>query len=491
MTAASETPEAIVARFRPLFEPKRVAVVGASTSGSSAGNRFIRNVRAAGYEGELYPIHPKAETVEGYRAYTSFADLPGPVDYVFIAVRPNRVLDVIEDASGRVRFAQIMTSGFGEVPGGESLQERIVESAHAGGIRLLGPNCIGTHSPRGGLTFTDVADNEPGPVGVLSQSGGLAIDILRRGRNRGLSFSAIVSMGNCADLGPNDLLSYFLADAETRVIGMYIEHVRDGRRFFDQLRRAGARKPIVLLKGGRTRLGARAAASHTGSLADDDQAWRALARQTGSILVDDLEEFLDILTVFQDYRPRSGPPSNRTALFGNGGGTSVLAADHCARQGLDIPPLSAGTREALSSLEESTGASLENPIDTPANLLQRDEGRMAERILDALLEHETLGGLIIHLNVAVLLGYRDVPMLDTLTRAVHRAIERYPGRAHLVLALRSDGDENVEAEKRRHRRAATQAGVPVFDEPRNAARALAAVHGFESFHHRRAEPDTR
>ena len=481
MVSSVASKETVVQRFAPLFLPQAIAVVGASAKGNAQGNRFIRQLRMVGYEGAIYPIHPTERVVDNLQAYPSLAVTPEPIDYAFIAIAGERVPDLLANAHGRVRFAQVMSSGFGESAGGGELEKTLIEAARRGGARLIGPNCMGTHSPRGRLTFVDGGPDSPGTVAVMSQSGGLAIDVLQRGRSRGLEFSGIVSLGNCADLGPNDFLEYFLADTETRVIGAYIEHVSDGRRFFEQLRAAGAKKPVIILKAGRTQQGQRAAASHTGSLADNDQIWCALAKQTGAILVDTLEEFIDALVAFQNYTPRLAAPTGRVLLFGNGGGASVLATDFLAKLGLDVVPLDASTTKSLEHLALPAGASISNPIDVPANIFRKNRGELAQLILEIVAQSENTEGILMHLNVSVILGYRDVDMLTDLIEAAVRAKAKCQGRTHLMLALRSNGQPESEQRMREGRLRAMKAGIPVFDEIPNQARAMAAIHAYERF----------
>ena len=492
MTPDSERDGTITQQFAPLFRPRSVAVVGASGKSIAQGNTFIRHLRESGFQGAIYPIHPTEPTLEGLPTYPSLAQTPGPIDYAFIAVAAERVPGLLAAADGRVRFAQVMSSGFGESPGGRDLERALVDGARHGGMRLLGPNCMGTYSPRGRLTFVDGGVDVPGAIGIMSQSGGLSIDILRIGRGRGLRFSGLVSLGNCADLGADDLLDYFLADPETRVIGAYLEHIRDGRRFFEQLRAANASKPVVILKGGRTRQGQRAATSHTGSLAGNEEVWRALSQQTGSILVDTPEQFIDVLTAFQAYAPRTEAPTGRVLLFGNGGGASVLATDSLARLGLDVAPLDHSTADALAQLNLPAGASIANPVDVPANVLQRDRGALAQRILETIGANETPEAILMHLNLPVILGYRHVDMLGDLVEAALRSSETLRGRTHLVLALRANGDPESESRKRDCVIKAMEAGVAVFNELSNAAYALAALHAYERFRFTRcSQPMTK
>jgi acyl-CoA synthetase (NDP forming) len=406
--------------------------------------------------------------------------VPGVVDYAYVAVAARNAPGVLRAPPGKVRFAQVMSSGFGETADGAQLESELVAAARAAGTRLIGPNCLGVYSPAGRVTFTEKTLAQPGSVGIVCQSGGLGIDIIRRGQTRGLRYSGLVTIGNAADLGAAELLEYFLEDPRTRVIGLYLEGTREGRRLFEVLRNAGARKPVVLLKGGRTRQGQRAAASHTGALAGSQRAWDALCRQTGMPLVDTLDEFLDALVTLQCLAPRA-MPSTRAVLFGNGGGTSVLGTDAFDRAGFTVPAFEGDALQALEALQLPAGSSVANPIDVPAGALNQDEGRVADRILAAIAGSGSADALVIHVNMAVLLGYRQVDMLGNIIRAVLRLRETHPAGMHVALVLRSDGDAETEERKREYRLGAIANGVPVFDELAQAARGLAALRVVEAF----------
>lgn len=470
----------IIERFAPLFRPACIAVVGASATGQSSGNRFIRNLRSFGYTGRIVPIHPAAAEVEGLAAFASLADVPQVVDYAYVAVPARHAAQVLRSGGGNVRFAQVMSSGFGETPEGMALEADLVAAAGETGTRVIGPNCLGIHSPSARVTFTDKTVPEAGAVGIVCQSGGLGIDILRRGQSRGLRYSGLVTIGNACDVGAAELLEYFLAADSTRVIGLYLEGTREGRRLFDLLRQAQARKPVVLLKGGRTSQGQRAAASHTGALAGNQRAWLALCRQTGMPLADTLDEFLDLLVALQCLAPRPAA-STRVALFGNGGGTSVLGTDAFDRSGFAVPAFAPGVRDALAGLGLPAGSSWSNPIDVPAGALHQDEGRVAERIMAAVAHNDAVDILVIHVNMTVLLGYRHVDMLGNIIQAVLHLRDAHAGGMHIALVLRSDGDAETEERKRDYRLRAVASGVPVFDELAQAARGLGAVRTIEAF----------
>jgi acyl-CoA synthetase (NDP forming) len=337
------------------------------------------------------------------------------------------------------------------------------------------------YSPRGRLTFVEDGSSEVGTVGVISQSGGLGTDVVRRGLVRGLRFSAAITVGNCADLGPNDLLEYYLADPRTREIGLYVEAVKDGRRMFELLKGNRAAKPVVILKGGRTQQGKAAAASHTGSLAGDDRVWVALSRQTGCHLVETLDQYIDTLLVFQGLAPRADRPTSEVVLFGNGGGASVLASDIFARLGLNVTPFRAPTLQALEEMRLPPGTSITNPIDTPVNTLQQEDGRIAEKILETIYATADPQAVVMHLNMSAFVGRTKNDVMGNLMQAALRVQSRYPGRAHFVLALRADGMPDVDARKRDFRAQAIALGIPVYDELINAGWALAALAEHERF----------
>ena len=477
--------DSVIERFRPLFEPKTVAVVGASAKGTAFPNVFIRRIREFGFKGAIYPIHPTAREIDGLPAYRSLGETPEPVDYAFIAIAAAQVPPLLKEGRGRVRYAQVISSGFGEVDEGKELQDELVAAARAGGMRLIGPNCLGIYTPRGRVTFAEIGPEAVGSVGIVSQSGGLGTDIIRRGLSRGLQFSGLVTVGNSADIGSSDLIEYYLADPQTRVIGTYIETAADGRRLFEILRDARAAKPVVILKGGRTRQGRAAAASHTGSLAGDDRAWVALSRQTGCVMAETLDEFLDILLAFQSLAPRAQQPTQRVVLFGNGGGASVLATDYFARLGLDVLPFGHETLAALAALKLPPGTSITNPVDCPVGTLQQDDGRVAEKIVDIICGLGKPEALVMHLNLSAFVGRTKPEVLDNLVRAALRVQKNYPGQSHFVLVLRSDGEPALEERKRAFRAGAATLGIPVYDEISNAGRALAALAFHERFVHSR------
>lgn len=473
--------------FDPLFLPKTIAVAGVSSSGKAAGNRFIDNLKVMGYTGDIYPIHPVATELDGVTAYRNFADMPKPIDYAYIAIPRSGVTELLASANGRVKFAQIMTSGFKEDGTGEGSEHALLEAARQGGVRILGPNCLGTFSPRGRITFiaSEQLANASGHIGFISQSGGFGVDLVRTGQARGLRFSGVVTIGNSLDLGPNDLLTHFLNDEQTHVIALYLEDIEDGRRFFNLLRSAGGKKPVVLIKGGLTKQGQKAAASHTGSLAGDSRVWQAVAAQTGCLLVDTIEELIEVLKLFQTLSLQRQKPTRRLALFGNGGGASVVAADGFAQQGFSLADFDAGTKQKLAALALPDGASGSNPIDLPANAFNKSEGRIAEDILRALRDDTRTDCIVVHLNLPVLLSYEGRAIVSNIVDAciAHR-VASGDQDSRIILILRSDGTAETDAASRLYQERATAAGIPVFDTFNMAGRALSALARYEAFRDR-------
>ncbi|WP_345398364.1 acetate--CoA ligase family protein [Nonomuraea salmonea] len=297
--------------FLPLFEPRAVAVVGASTSRPNFGNMFLGFYRETGVP--LVAVHPTAEEVAGVPAVPSLdrAD----VDYALVAVPAERCAEVVRQAAG-VPFVQVMSGGFGEA-GRPELEAELVAAARAAGVRLLGPNCMGVYCPRGGQTFVGGGTGPAGSVALISQSGGLAGEVIKVGERRGLAFSRVVTAGNAADVTPAELLRWLAADPETRAAGLYLEDPRNGRELYEALRDADL--PVVLLVGGRTGQGRQAAASHTGGLVSDERIWAAVAEQAGVTLVTSQDDLIGVLAFFQAHGGRA-VRGDRTLVVGPSGG---------------------------------------------------------------------------------------------------------------------------------------------------------------------------
>ncbi|MEK7518779.1 MAG: acetate--CoA ligase family protein, partial [Patescibacteria group bacterium] len=346
----------------PLFNPRTIAVVGASRDRTKLGNVIFRNCSRFGYTGKVYAVNPKAQRVEGQRAYPSLAAIPQKVDLVIVVTQAAVVSAVIADAvRAKAKSAMVISAGFGEVgEKGKALQEQVVAIAKRGRLLLLGPNCLGIVLPHLKLNASFGAGlPDVGGVTILSQSGAIAVAEMDWAAAKHLGFRAIVSLGNKALLGEAELLEYFAADPGTKVILFYLEDIRDDRAFMQVAQRVASKKPVIVLRAGRSVAAARAAQSHTGALAGSSAVTDALLRQAGCIVVDTMEEWFNLAAVCSDA-PR--PKGNRLAILTNAGGPGILATDALAGTALQLAQL---TKTSLQKLQRvlPPAASIHNPVD--------------------------------------------------------------------------------------------------------------------------------
>ena len=356
--------------LKAVFHPRSIAVVGASSDERKSGSKWVAGLRAAGYAGAIYPVASSGGSIAGLDIYRSLSAIPGDVDYVIASVPARSVLQLLRECvAKRARFVQFFTAGFSETgtSEGENLETRMLEIAREGGLRIIGPNCIGAFCPAAGIPLGPVPGGKtglPGAVSFISQSGGIAAKLLEYGVARHINFNEGISVGNSIDLDASDFFEYFAHDSGTRLIGAYLEGTRDGRRLFASLRKAGAAKPTVVWKGGRTEAGAAAARSHTGSLASPAHVWSAMLRQAGVIEARNIEELADCLLLLQQLGPiRARNVGIVGGLADGGGGISVSGSDACNDNGLGVPPLHEDTRRRLFDFIGEVGAILRNPVD--------------------------------------------------------------------------------------------------------------------------------
>jgi len=325
------------------------------------------------FKGKLYSVQIDPKSIEGIKAlgvenYTSLLDIPEPIDLVVVAVPRAAAPKILEDCISKgVAAAEFFTSGFAETDTeeGRRLQNLLTERAKQANFHLIGPNCMGIFNPKIGLRQSHRQyAGFAGSVGFISQSGTLATTFSIAAHLQGVDINQSVSFGNGVVLDSTDYLDYFGGDADIKAIGMYLEGVKDGRRFLNVLREVSARKPVVIWKGGQTEAGERAIASHTASLARPPAIWDAVMRQSGAISVMSLEELVDTLKALLYLTPVHG---NRVAIIGGSGGESVAIADALTKAGLEVPPLTKKSYEELAAFFNMAGASYRNPIDPGIN----------------------------------------------------------------------------------------------------------------------------
>ena len=369
--------EASVNAVRAILAPSAVAVIGASRDPDSIGGRLFHNLIDGEFHGPVYPVNPSADVVHGVPAYASISDVPEPVDVAFVAVPADRVLDVARDAAARhVRDLVVISAGFAETGGeGPARQRELLEVCRAAGMRLVGPNCMGVVNTdpeiRMNGTFASAQPRE-GRIGFLSQSGALGLAVMDHATRLGLGLSSFVSVGNKADIGANDLIAYWDQDPRTDVVLLYLESIKDARRFARLAPTVARDTPIIVVKSGRSTAGARAAASHTGALlASSDVSVDALFRQSGVIRTATLEEMFDVATLLAN---QPTPKGKRVGIVTNAGGLGILCADTCEAEGLEIPPLDERTTASLSAFLPPE-ASPANPVDMVASANGEDYRR--------------------------------------------------------------------------------------------------------------------
>jgi acetate---CoA ligase (ADP-forming) len=351
-----------------VLRPSSIAVVGASRRRGTISGELFHNLIDAAFNGPVYPVNPSAEVVQSVRAYATVLEVPGEVDLAVIVVPAGAVLKAAQQCGEKgVKALLIISAGFAEVgEGGQQRQHELLKIARSFGMRIVGPNCMGVMNTNSSIRLNaSFAPSSPSPgrLGFSSQSGALGIAVIDRTRELGLGMSTFVSVGNKADISGNDLLQYWEQDPETDVILLYLESFGNPRKFARIARRIARHKPIVAVKSGRSGAGARAAASHTGSLAAGDVAVDALFHQAGVIRTDTLEELFDVASVLAN---QPLPKEGGIGILTNAGGLGILCADACEAAGLRVPELSDETKSALRTVLPAE-AGINNPVDMIAS----------------------------------------------------------------------------------------------------------------------------
>ena len=450
---------AAVAAMDAVLRPRSLAVVGASPDRASIGGAVFANLLAAGYTGELHAVNRRGRPIDGHPCHRSIADVPGELEAAVLAIPAAGVVDAARACAARgVRALVVLSAGFAETgPEGEVLQRELLSVCRAGGMRLVGPNCLGVidtdPAVRLNASFAPTAP-PAGGLGLLSQSGGVGIALLEQARALGAGLSAFVSVGNKADLSGNDFLEWCARDKRTQAILLYLESFGNPRKFARIARRVGRKKPIVAVKAGRSPAGARAAASHTGALlAGSERTVDALFRQAGVLRAETLGELLDLAALLE-RQPL--PAGRRVAIVTNAGGPGILCADACQAAGLELPELPETVRAELAR-EALPGAALTNPVDLLAAAVPETFAHAIEAIgrsgaVDA----------IIAVFVPPL-----VTRADEVAHSIRRAADRVrDGQLPLLTVFMTAGGPPAELHD--------PAGpLPTFRYPEDAARALA------------------
>ena len=443
----------------PLFEPESVAIIGASTRPGAIGAVLIDNMLAAQFRGSLYAVNPKQTSIKGVPCFPGIDKVPQRVDLAVIATPPETVPRLIAQCGlAGVRSVVVITAGFSEVgPEGARLDRELLENARRHRVRVIGPNCLGVMRPGIGLNATFARGNAlPGSLGLVSQSGALCTAMLDWATPNKIGFSSVVSLGGSRDIDFGEIIDYLVNDPKTEHILLYIEGVRDARRFLSSLRAAARLKPVILMKVGRHPVGSRAAVSHTGAMVGADDVFDAAIRRAGAVRVTTIGQ---LVAAAQALSAHVRPRGNRLAIITNGGGPGVMAADRAADLGIPLADLSQQTIQSLQSALPSNW-SHGNPMDLIGDA---DAARYSAGIA-ACLGDDNVDGALVMLT----------PQAMTEPTAVAEAVvEAARGRTKPVLACWM-GDASVIEGRRR----LAEAGIPVFRTPEPAVEVFAHVSSF-------------
>lgn len=456
--------------IKSMLKPRSVAVIGASRDPDKVGHVILQNYINSGYDGRLYPVNKNAEgKILGLKTYASVTDIGSQIDLAVIAVPAQFVPSVMEECGkARVKTAIVVSGGFAEV-GNKDLQDQLVASANKYSITMMGPNCLGVMDPRSRvdtlfLPTYKLSKAQIGGVSFMAQSGAVGSTILDLIGGEGFGLSKFISYGNAAQLDEVDILNYLMEDDETKVIIMYLEGIKRGKEFIDVAKKAGAKKPVIVLKAGKTAAGTKAAHSHTAALAGDFEVQEAIFRQAGFIIAQDISELLYYAKIFASEPAPRGP---RVAIITNGGGAGVLTTDAVASSGvLKIADFTNQTKKVLARSMPPL-VNITNPLD-----LAGDAG--AKRYNDALdaLEGDP------NVDMIIVIMLFQTPGADSASAA--KLID-YKSRTLKPMIAISIGSEYTEM----HNRMMESAGLPVYDSPTAAAHSLAALYRYALFRDRK------
>jgi acetate---CoA ligase (ADP-forming) subunit alpha len=470
MTQLSDAPANLQKRLDRAFNPRTIAVVGDKRA---MGYLWLHAMKT--FAGKVYSVQVDPNEIPGIEAmgvanYKSLLEIPDEIDYVVCAVpRPIAARIIADCIEKKVGAVALFTSGFAETEteDGIAAQEQITQMARDSGLLLIGPNCMGIYNRRLGVRHSsDQPAGDAGNVGFISQSGTHCINFSLVGAVRGVKCSKTVSFGNAVILDAPDYVEYLADDPETVVIAMYIEGMKDGRRFFRVLRETAHRKPVVVWKGGVTAAGARAVYSHTASLATDKAIWVAAMRQVGVVQTESLDETIDAVNALVHCKPASG---RRMGLIAMTGGQSVVITDAFEREGLEVPLLTTGSYEKLASFFNIIGGSYRNPLDAGGTIGMGFVPGNLQKLFDILEEDENIDAIAMEVGASFIARrLRENPvMLDQLVATLAEHKER---SAKPFLAIAHPGHvEDVMADIRSR---LIERGIATFGSFDSAARAL-------------------
>ena len=447
----------MMSNVEALFRPRSIAVVGASRHPGKIGYEILRNIIQYGYTGKVYPINPKAPEILGVKAYPSLSDVPGEIDMVVVSIPAKYVPDAVEEAGKKgAKVAVVIASGFKEI-GREDLEEELVRRARKYGVRVLGPNIFGVvYTPARLNASFGPKDVIPGEVAFITQSGALGIALMGMTIVERIGVSSIISIGNKADIDDADLMEFLKDDPNTKVVLIYLEGVTDGKKFMETAQRVTVKKPVIVIKAGKTEAGAKAVASHTGSLAGNVAIYSTLFKQTGILEARSVEEAFDWAKAFAALPEYKG---GGLVLVTNGGGAGVLSTDTLSMEGVSLKHLPKSLVDTLKPKLPGF-ASLGNPIDVTGMI--SNEGYV-DAVMEALRNDEVGAVMAIYCQTAV-----TDPMV--IASMLVREIKKEGGLKKPLVVTMIGGEETYWAVSK-----LTAEKVPAYIMPERAASTMAAI----------------
>ena len=460
--------------FDRMFHPSSIAVIGASSSVSEGS--WVKRLLDFGFKGEIYPINPKAIEIQGLKAYPTVHDVPGPIEYAILNIPAYLTPQTMRDCVAKgIKFVHCFAAGFSETSTeeGRRLEAEIRKIATDGGVRLIGPNCMGVYCPASGMTFSENFPKETGHIALISQSGTEASRLVFLCQDVNLYFNKVINYGNAADLDAPELLEYLATDEETDIIALYIEGIKDNHRFMSAVKQCVKKKPIIILKAGLTENGAEVAAFHTAAIAGSKAIWNAFFKQSGAIPAQTIDEVADILQGLSRIKKLNG---RRVAIIGRGGGIGVVATDICERAGLIVPPFSRETHEKLLQIRSDPGAMLRNPVEPKLGLEDA-----ADFYLQGLpiIDQDTETDIIL-IQIAVdIYGGHTPDLLQNVSAAAYALSAAAESiKKPIAVVFFAGGHTDTVMAVAAAMDILTKAGIPVFSGVEAAARSLNKIYNY-------------
>ena len=455
--------------FDDLFSPASIAIIGASMDENKIGNVILRNLVSSGFSGRIYPVNPSYSEIMDLKCYPSVKDIGDPTSIAVIVLPAHVVPQTVEDCiSAGVKFLIIISGGFAETgPEGKKLSDRILSLIRNSGTRLIGPNTVGLYLPYSNInttltSYSRVSFPPPGNIGFISQSGALGLLTMDAISEYGIGISAFINLGNRLDVDETEFLDFFESDSRTGSVAIYMESVADGRSFYERIRRFNSRKPLVILKAGRTEQSAMAASLHTGAMASNDSIFNGMLSQAGSVRAYDETELIDYARVLACSKRMTG---NRIAVLTTAGGVGVISTDYISDSGsikpLQMARLSENTKDQIRKVIVPYG-SAQNPIDLTADGSVNDY----DRVLEILMRDDDVDAVLVYALPQT--PKMDIGVVDVVEKHIKAGKPIVVG----VLGYKIAKQLLVEFEKRK---------IPAYPSVHRSVKSLGALYEYSAF----------